>query len=456
MLPQGGATPGWVDEIIAVLVSLKDLAIGTFWGDSFYRRLLRPLDRYLVAPAPARSFAGLAPPLNKVCRTADAGDPLWRRGYDDLGFSAGPEVFHRKIWEFNQALYGLRFLKRLAPEATALGIGCGHEEFMYFLANRIRRVIATDLYEGVWIGGESDADVLHDPAKYAPFKYREDHLEVRRMDALALAAGDRSVDFVFCLSSIEHFGSLRDKLTSLREMHRILKPGGVAVLTTEVVLNRLGRGDQYFPIATLLALVSDAGFRLDRPPDLQVEEEFAARPLALPMETFVAPHVVLRNFNTIYTSVALFLMKPPGPDPAGNAVVGEEVAMPLERYRYASEIHVDGAVPPVSRGARFSVTLSLVNRGDATWFAGGDKSHCVRVGAAFVTADGTNLTGEPLRFALPSHVPPQERVTVRLDLTVPADTPAGVSLRVGLVKERYFWFRDVGSPDTVIPISLGA
>lgn len=417
---------------------------------------MRPFDRFLVAPMPAHTFAGAAPPINKVCRTADAGDPLWRRGYEDLGFSPGPEVFHRKIWEFNQALYGLRTLNRLAPEATALGIGCGHEEFMYFLANRIRRVIATDLYEGVWIGGESDADVLNHPEKYAPFKYREDHLEVRRMDALALEAGDRSVDFVFCLSSIEHFGSRRDKLTSLREMHRILKPGGVAVLTTEVVLNRLGRGDQYFHIDTLSALVAEAGFTLDQPPDLRVEQEFAVRPLALPMETFVAPHVVLRNFNTIYTSVALFLMKRPGPEPGRNAVVGDEVAAPMERYRYLAEILVDGPPPRVARGSRFGVTLSVVNHGDATWFAGGDKSHCVRVGATFVSADGTNLTGEPLRCALPSHVRPQERVNVRMELTAPNDAPGGLQLRVGLVKERYFWFRDVGSPDAVIPIDLTA
>ena len=404
-----------------------------------------------------QSFAGVTPPLNKVCRTADAGDPLWRRGYDDLGFSSRPEVFHRKIWEFNQALYGLRTLRRLAPEATALGIGCGHEELMYFLANRIRRVIATDLYEGVWIGGESDADVLAHPAKYAPFKYREDHLEVRRMDALALAAGDASVDFVFCLSSIEHFGRLRDKLTSLREMYRILKPGGVAVLTTEAVLNRLGRGSQYFQMDTLRALVAEAGFVLDQQPDLRVEQEYAARPLALPMGTFVSPHVVLRNFNTIYTSVALFLMKPPGSDPAGNAIVGDEVAAPMERYRYAAGITSEGPVPQVARGGTFTVALSIRNQGDATWFAGGARSHCVRVGASFVTADGTNLTGEPRRFHLPGHVGPQEHFTLQLELTAPHDAPSGrLHLHVGLVKEHYFWFRDIGSADAVIPIDLTA
>lgn len=436
-------------------MSLKDLVIGSLWGNRFYQDLLQPFDRYLVPIVPARDFAGEVPPLNKVCRGADAGNALWRQGYDDLGFSSSPDVFHRKIWEFNQALYGLKTLKRLAPGATALGIGCGHEELMYFLANRIERVIATDLYEGTWIGGESEADVLAHPAKYAPFNYREDHLEVRRMDALALSAGDASVDFVFCLSSIEHFGKLADKLQALREMFRILKPGGVAVLTTEVVLNRLGRGAQYFPIETLTSLVARAGFELTHPPDLRVEQEYAARPLALPMDTFVSPHVVLRNFNTIYTSVALFLMKPASADAARNAVVGDEVAAPMVRYRYAAEIAADGPPVKVAAGASFTVPVTIRNAGDATWFAGGAKSHCVRVGATFVTADGVNLTGEPQRFPLPDHVRPQESVRVMLELTAPRDArPGPINLQVGLVKELYFWFRDVGSPDATIPVEI--
>ncbi len=119
-------------------------------------------------------------PLNKVCRVSDSANPAWRQGYDDLGFPAARETFHRKVWEFNQALYGLRTLQRLMPDSVAIGIGCGHEELMYFLASRIAHVVATDLYQGSYLGGESDADVLDHPEKYAPFAYRRDHLEVRR------------------------------------------------------------------------------------------------------------------------------------------------------------------------------------------------------------------------------------------------------------------------------------
>lgn len=434
-------------------VSLKDLVIGTFWGNTFYRRVLQPFDRWHVEPQPAATFETADLALNKVCRLSDSANPLWRQGFADLGFPDAPARFHRKVWEFNQTLYGLRKLGRLTPGSVALGIGCGHEELMYFLANRIARVVATDLYEGSYLGGESDADVLEHPAKYAPFNFREDHLEVRRMNGLALDAADGSFDFAFCLSSIEHFGTVRDKRQAFREMFRVLKPGGVAVVTTEVVLNRLGRGAQYFPLRTLLSLVADAGFTLDRAPDLRVEREHAAPPLALPMDTFTTPHVVLRNFHTIYTSVALFLMKPPGA-PSANALTGDEHAIHLDPYRYSAAVTPLDRPSRVIAGEPYSLALGLRNTGNTTWFADPSRSHMVRVGAWFSDADGRNLTGEPIRAPLPHHVRPGEECEVVIRLTAPERSAAGIRLHVGLVKELCFWFRDQGGTDEVFPLEF--
>ena len=429
--------------------SAKDALIRTFWGEPFYRTVLQPFDGWRVEPKPSGAFDPRRVPLNKVCRVSDAGNPLWRRGYADLAFPEGRDTFHRKIWEFNQALYGLRTLGRLAPESNALGIGCGHEELMYFLANRVARVVATDLYEGSYLGGESEADILEHPEKYAPFNYRTAHLEVRRMNGLSLDAPDASFDFVFCLSSIEHFGRRRDKLQALVEMSRVLKPRGVAVVTTELVLNRLGGGPQYFSVGTLASLIRQAGFVLNEPLDLHVEQEYAAQPLALPMDAFTTPHVVLRNFNTIYTSVSLFLMKPAGPGTSAHAVAGDEVPLALDPHRYAAEIVFDDP-PPLTPGQPFTIAATIRNAGNVTWFANPSRSHTVRAGAWFSTRDGRNLTGEPIRFPLPRHIRPGEQVTLPLQLTAPGRVD-GLQLNLGLVKELCFWFRDKGSPDRTIP-----
>lgn len=437
-------------------MALKDPFIRTIWGDGVYRRVLRPVDRWLTAPAATCEFDGQAPALNKVCRTSDARDPEWRRGYGDLGFPDDGARFHRKIWEFNQALYGLRTLRRLAPEATSIGIGCGHEEFMYFLANRLRLVVATDLYEGTYLGGESQADVLEHPAKYAPFPYREHHLKVRRMNGLALDAAASSFDIAFCLSSIEHFGSMADKRQALAEMVRVLKPGGVAVVTTEVVLNRLGRGKQYFQPTQLLTLVNDVGFRLDHTPDLRVEREFAEAPLALPMDTFTVPHVVLRNFHTIYTSVALFLMKPSTADGTAQAVIGDEIAPPIEPYRYGAAITPEVANVRVSAGRPFATSITVRNTGNHPWFTGDSHSHMVRVGAWVVDAHGRSVSGEPSRFGLPRALRPGDEATIAIGLTAPASAAGGpFRLRIGLVKELCFWFRDKGVSEAEVALEYG-
>lgn len=72
---------------------------------------------------------------------------------------------------------------------------------MYFLANRVQMVYATDIYDKRYLGGEAEPDVLIHPDKYAPFRYRSEHLKVLLMDARKLTFEEESFDFVFCLSS---------------------------------------------------------------------------------------------------------------------------------------------------------------------------------------------------------------------------------------------------------------
>jgi SAM-dependent methyltransferase len=75
--------------------------------------------------------------------------------------------------------------------------------------------------------------MLEDPAAHAPFAYREDRLEVRRMDARRLEFADESFDVVYSLSSLEHFGGPADVARAAAEIGRVLRPGGVALLCVD-------------------------------------------------------------------------------------------------------------------------------------------------------------------------------------------------------------------------------
>lgn len=133
---------------------------------------------------------------------------------------------HRKDWEYVRTVMGLERLCVLKPDAVALSVGSGHEKLLYYLTNKIRKVIGIDLYDPSEWAREGDYSVLVDPDKFAPFEYRRDHLELRRMNGCKLDFDNETFNFVYSLSSIEHFGGHKKAALAMKEMGRVLKKGG--------------------------------------------------------------------------------------------------------------------------------------------------------------------------------------------------------------------------------------
>lgn len=176
----------------------------------------------------------------KLCDLRDFDDRVVAERIDDVvpGLEP-PERRHRKNWEY--AMLTLFFEERglLGEGVRILSVGAGHETVLFWLANRVATVVATDIYgEGIFSGLEADRSMLTDPASFSPYPYRESHLEVLHMDARSLEFEDGSFDAVFSLSSIEHFGSWADIRRSAAEIGRVLRPGGAAFIVTECFLGR--------------------------------------------------------------------------------------------------------------------------------------------------------------------------------------------------------------------------
>ena len=99
---------------------------------------------------------------------------------------------------------------------------------------------ATDLYGKIenW-NNASPSDFHKNPNKYAPFSYNEDALTVLRMDGTRLEFPSETFDIAFSFSSIEHFGGGNHSgaLKSLKEIERVLKKGGIAIIATEYIIN---------------------------------------------------------------------------------------------------------------------------------------------------------------------------------------------------------------------------
>lgn len=228
-----------------------------------------------------------------------------------LGLSDDKLSMHRKPYEFTQLIYGCRRLGALREDAEIVSVGAGHELVLYWLANHAHRVIATDMYEGVWQaaqGREGDPDVIHRPEDYAPFPYRQDRLFFLKMDGRRLAFQDHSFDIAYSLSSIEHFGGLAGAAETVREMGRVLKPGGVLALATEYVLNGPPHEETFQP-EEFLSLIDQPGLELVQPLDDRVYRRYDYAAIDLYRNPFQTPHMVVRFNDTVFTTVMVFLRK---------------------------------------------------------------------------------------------------------------------------------------------------
>jgi SAM-dependent methyltransferase len=174
----------------------------------------------------------------KLCDLPDFADPDVRQRIRSIvpGHEEQAEV-RRKFWEYAMLTLFLEDVGKLTERTKALSVGAGHEEVLFWLTNKIGRVVATDIYgEGTFV--EANDAMLTDPGSYAPYPYREERLDVCHMDARRLEFEDASFDVVFSLSSIEHFGSTRDVQQAASEIGRVLRPGGYAFIVTECFLSR--------------------------------------------------------------------------------------------------------------------------------------------------------------------------------------------------------------------------
>jgi SAM-dependent methyltransferase len=234
-----------------------------------------------------------------------------------------PRFIERKDWEWALGLIAMKRFGKINKNCTALGVGAGSERVIFYLANTLRHVYATDLYEKKWQVA-APSDFPENPSKYAPFPYSEDALTVLRMDGTKLEFPSEIFDVVFSFSSIEHFGGKNHSgaLKSLREMERVLKPQGIAIIATEYIINDkehhewFNRHTIYADLIDkleLLSLVEPLDLRITTPTlDTVLEYYSGALEWQLRDDSFKKSHpeILVRYKNTLYTSLMLVFQRP--------------------------------------------------------------------------------------------------------------------------------------------------
>ncbi len=139
----------------------------------------------------------------------------------------------RKWWEWDYICSSADQLGLLNSRVTALGLGVGGEPLIFHFANYCKRVIATDLYSGASSWSDARFDNTKQILDLSPLPFPADRVSVENRDMRNTKAKSGSIDFVWSCSSIEHVPTITDLMAVFAEIHRILKVGGYAILTTE-------------------------------------------------------------------------------------------------------------------------------------------------------------------------------------------------------------------------------
>ncbi len=159
-------------------------------------------------------------------------------GYNPTTFN--PIFSYRKSWEWAAIMEALRERDMLRGGRRGLGFAVGGEPLPSAIAGHGAEVLATDLHaervDGGWTTTGQHASSLE--ALYRPGLIdraafdrlvRFQPADMRTLDGLPESA----FDFLWSSCSLEHLGDLEAGMDYVRRSTAFLKPGGVAVHTTE-------------------------------------------------------------------------------------------------------------------------------------------------------------------------------------------------------------------------------
>jgi SAM-dependent methyltransferase len=148
---------------------------------------------------------------------------------------------HRKLWEWFFITEALAERDMLRPGRRGLGFGVGREPLVALFASMGCEVLATDQSsEEATIGGWTDGVQYAGNLAGLNDKALCDHEAFERLatfrtvDMRSIPPDLGNFDFTWSSCAFEHLGDLEEGLRFVKNQMRCLRPGGVAVHTTEL------------------------------------------------------------------------------------------------------------------------------------------------------------------------------------------------------------------------------
>lgn len=180
----------------------------------------------------------LARPISQACTEAQFDESVYAYWCEQI---KEPPRKHRKQWEFCYIAQVLAASGMLAPGRTGLGFGVGTEPLAALFASRGASVLATDLEadDAARIGWAETNQHAHNKSilnerGICSNDLFEKNVAFRFLDMNAIPESLGTFDFTWSACAFEHLGSIRHGHDFIMNAAKILKPGGIAVHTTEL------------------------------------------------------------------------------------------------------------------------------------------------------------------------------------------------------------------------------
>lgn len=234
-------------------------------------------------------------------------------------------------WESAMAIKSFKDFGLIKPGNKFAGIGAGVEVSTFYLASKDCICFPFDRYlsNTKW-SSESPIGMMVDPKRYTTILTDEKNIIPVHSDTRMLKIPSNFFEGVYSIDSIGHLGSLLNVSQSIKEIYRILKPGGIASISTEFRLegpaDKLWFDDDNILFTKELILkniVEVSGLKLigELNPDIS-EKTYETRKelldyldsnsktVSIEDKKSVLPNMVIHHEGYLFCSVHLLLQKP--------------------------------------------------------------------------------------------------------------------------------------------------
>jgi glycosyltransferase involved in cell wall biosynthesis/SAM-dependent methyltransferase len=267
---------------------------------------------------------GFSRVTSKLCVNRDFQTDYYQHWIDKL---KAPKIIHRKYWEWfvmSQALNERGFLK---AGKKGMGFAVGNEPLPSAFASLGCEIVATDqsydIPEAKEHWGTTDQlcrgkQALNEKEICPPETF-EKLVSFREVDMNNIPEDLKQGEFDFIWSScaFEHIGSIEHGLRFVKESLKCLKPGGMAIHTTEFNCSSnagtLNTDNLVFfrhrDIQRLIGELAAEGYRVEPPDYWMGDSQYDLKPMKN-LSNQWAPHLKIELGGYIATSLLLIIHKP--------------------------------------------------------------------------------------------------------------------------------------------------